>query len=1070
MTGHRTEAVSDTLESAFFPFELVRRLAQLPARSTDALPWVGHIPFARWLVHTAHPRSIVELGVFKGDSYCTFCESVVAAGLETKCTGIDLWTGDHQTGLYGDDLFEELRAYHDPLYGHFSQLVRTSFAEAQETVEDGSIDILHIDGLHTYDAVREDFETWLPKTSERGVILFHDIEVRRDDFGVWQLWAELTERYPSFAFRHSNGLGILATGKEPPAAIAWLTGLDEQHAKPVAGFFADLGARIEQDRAGEGRRAEVAALEARLDTQTATLHRLSLILNDAVGHMASEIWEGRLREVEAYCRHVEKSLAETQANARANEEALIAKIQEAEAALAMVHASTSWRVTAPLRATTRFMARNGDRFGFSGMRTRVRSLLNRVPGGPALIEQVRHARAIAGRNKGPKARDLLAAKEEFRRNSEAEFAAFLASEERLRLPCSARPVVTVLLVLWNQAALTLACLKALASEFDVALEVVIVDNASSDQTGALLSHVEGARLIRENENLGFLKAVNKGLAAAQGRHVLLLNNDAVLRPGSLRAAVEAIESADDIGAVGGRIILPSGRLQEAGSIIWQDGSCHGYGRDDDPEAGAYMFRRDVDYCSGAFLLVRRDAFERLGGFDEIYAPAYYEETDLCMRLWAEGLRVVYEPQAVIDHFEFGSSEKSETALELQRRNQAIFRERHAERLEEHHRPDPANILHARMRDDRPRILFVEDRVPLATLGSGFPRARDILDGMREAGDFVTFYPATKPYEDWPATWQSIPGDVEVAMGHGLPGLEAFLDARRGYYTTLFVSRPHNMETVARIRKRRPELFAGLVLVYDAEAVFASRDASKARLLGDDAALRQAEKAAKDELALANAADRVVAVSQAEASQFEAACGAEIHIMGHALEPAPTTRAFADRRHALFVGALDHEDSPNVDSLVWFADEVMPKLETKLGPQVGLVVVGRNGAPSVQARANPRLMLEGAVDDLAGPFSRARVFVAPTRYAAGIPHKVHQAAAYGVPVVATSLLADQLGWRDGIELLVADDAQAFADAVARLYEDESAWHKLRDAALQRVRKDCDPAVFQESLKRVIGSAS
>lgn len=1070
MTGQGTAAVQDALESAYFPFEIVRQLTRLPARKTDALPWVGHIPFARWLVHTARPRSIVELGVFKGDSYCTFCESVVAAGLETQCKGIDLWTGDHQTGLYGDELFEELRSYHDPLYGHFSQLIRSSFADARKTVEDSSVDLLHIDGLHTYEAVREDFETWLPKLSERGVVLFHDIEVRRDDFGVWKLWAELGERYPSFGFRHSNGLGVLVAGKEPPASVAWLTGLVDTQREVVADFFADLGARIEQDRAGEGRRAEVAALEARLDTQTATLHRLSLILNDAVGHMASEIWEGRLREVEAYCRHVEKNLAETEANARANEAALIAKIQETEAALATVYASTSWRVTAPLRAATRFMARNGNRLGFNGVRTRVRSLVNRLPGGPALIEQVRHVRAVGHRNKGPNARDLLAAKEEFRRNSEAELTAFLASDERLRLPCSARPVVTVLLVLWNQAELTLACLRALAAEFDVALEVVIVDNGSTDQTGALLSQIEGIRLIRENENLGFLKAVNKGLAAAQGRYVLLLNNDAVLRPGSLRAAVDTIESADDVGAVGGRIILPSGRLQEAGSIIWQDGSCHGYGRDDDPEAGAYMFRRDVDYCSGAFLLIRRDAFERLGGFDEIYAPAYYEETDLCMRLWAEGLRVVYEPQAVIDHFEFGSSEKSETALELQRRNQAIFRERHAERLAIHYQPDPANILRARMRDDRPRILFVEDRVPLATLGSGFPRARDILEGMRQAGHFVTFYPATRPYEDWLATWQSIPADVEVAMGHGLPGLESFLEARRNYYTTLFVSRPHNMETVARIRKKRPELFAGLVVIYDAEAVFASRDASKARLFGDDAGLRQAEKAAREELALANAADRVVAVSQSEADQFEAACGADIHILGHALEPAPTGRAFADRRHVLFVGALDNEDSPNVDSLVWFADEVMPQLETKLGPHIGLVVVGRNDAASVQTRVSPRLMLEGAVDDLSGPFSRARVFVAPTRYAAGIPHKVHQAAAYGVPVVATSLLARQLGWRDGVELLVADNPEAFADAIARLYTDEHAWQKLRDGALQRVKEDCAPTAFHESLARVIGSPS
>src|SRR5262249_1916395 len=155
--------------------------------------------------------------------------------------------------------------------------------------------------------------------------------------------------------------------------------------------------------------------------------------------------------------------------------------------------------------------------------------------------------------------------------------------------------------------------------------------------------------------LHFLLAVNQAAREARGEYLLLLNNDAQLLPGSLAAAIATLESGVDIGAVGARIILLDGMLQEAGSIIWRDGSCLGYGRGDDPFAPMYMFRRDVDYCSGAFLLTPRRVWEQLGGFDEQFKPAYYDETDYCVRLWERGLRVVYEPNAAVLHYEFASS-------------------------------------------------------------------------------------------------------------------------------------------------------------------------------------------------------------------------------------------------------------------------------------------------------------------------------------------------------------------------------------------------------------------------------
>ena len=262
---------------------------------------------------------------------------------------------------------------------------------------------------------------------------------------------------------------------------------------------------------------------------------------------------------------------------------------------------------------------------------------------------------------------------------------FLSSGIGLPLPESETPEISVILVLFNRAELTLQCLRSLADSHSLRLEIIIVDNASSDETPLLLDRLKGARIIRNKENLNFLLAVNQAAHEARGEYLLILNNDTQAMPGTLHSALTTIRSAPDIGAVGGRLILLDGTLQEAGSIVWRDGSCLGYGRGDNPSAPMYMFRRDVDYCSGAFLLTARAVWQRLGGFDEIFKPAYYEETDYCARLWEHGLRVVYDPNAVLLHYEFASSASVKSATDLQRGHQQIFAERHRTELSNHHR-------------------------------------------------------------------------------------------------------------------------------------------------------------------------------------------------------------------------------------------------------------------------------------------------------------------------------------------------------------------------------------------------
>ena len=215
-----------------------------PARLTDKPFWVGHIPFGFWIIDAFRPRRLVELGTETGVSFCAFNQAIVRFGVNCESFAVDTWAGDIQTGSYGDEILDELRRYHDPLYGHFARLLRTTFEDAATRFDDGSIDLLHIDGCHTYEAVRADFETWKPKLSNRGVVLFHDVTVREGTFGVHTFFDEVAALYPHFLFPHSNGLGVLAVGPDLDPAIEKLVeaGRDSDSRDAVRGYFARLGA------------------------------------------------------------------------------------------------------------------------------------------------------------------------------------------------------------------------------------------------------------------------------------------------------------------------------------------------------------------------------------------------------------------------------------------------------------------------------------------------------------------------------------------------------------------------------------------------------------------------------------------------------------------------------------------------------------------------------------------------------------------------------------------------------------------------------------------------------------
>jgi hypothetical protein len=287
-------SVSSNKEEFWNPFRHPICLS-LPLRSGTASAWKEHIPFGMVLVDLVRPRVLVELGTHSGESYCAFCQAVQELRIATRCYAIDTWKGDPQTGFYGREVLDELRQHHDPLYGGFSRLIQSTFEDALEHFDDASIDLLHLDGYHTYEAVRQEFQFWLPKLSPRAVVVLHDTNVREKDFGVHRFWREMSEKYPSFEFPFCHGLGVLAVGDHVPKRLRLFLKATRGGAAIVNSFFHRLG----QDTA---RRTQAAKNEAVLRTHIREQRRMfDDIKNDL---------KGQLREAEDRARTLEKRVFE----------------------------------------------------------------------------------------------------------------------------------------------------------------------------------------------------------------------------------------------------------------------------------------------------------------------------------------------------------------------------------------------------------------------------------------------------------------------------------------------------------------------------------------------------------------------------------------------------------------------------------------------------------------------------------------------------------------------------------------------------------------------------------------
>ncbi|WP_371280545.1 glycosyltransferase [Dokdonella sp.] len=631
------------------------------------------------------------------------------------------------------------------------------------------------------------------------------------------------------------------------------------------------------------------------------------------------------------------------------------------------------------------------------------------------------------------------------------------------VPGNAEPQVSIIIPVHNKFAYTAACLRSLAAHAGpTPFEVIVVDDLSTDSTEQRLGQIDGIRVLRNAENLGFVGSCNAGAGIARGEYVLFLNNDTLVTPGWLEALLRCFEEAPDAGLVGARLIYPDGRLQEAGGIIFSDGSGWNYGRFEDPEDSAYEFLREVDYCSGAAILLPRVLFERLGRFDSRYAPAYYEDTDLAFAVRAAGLKVYYQPRSRVVHFE-GITAGTDTGSGMKRYqvvNQAKFLDKWSDALRM--QPKPGTPIHvaASHRASR-RILIIDAVTPMPDQDSGSLRMVNLMRVLRRNGCHVVFMASNRAWtEGYTQDLQAL--GVEV-LYHPFNNDPAALFRERGAeFDAILLSRHYvAAEFVGLARMYAPKAR----LVFDTVDLHYLREQRAAELEGRADLARESERTRAQEISIMRACDVTLVVSPVEKEILaNDAPGVAVDVLSNVHEVYGCRRPYQERRDLLFVGGFQHP--PNSDAVLWFAREIFPRVLERI-PDLRLNVIGSKVTPAIQALASENLIVHGFVDDIAPAMDSARISIAPLRYGAGVKGKVNMAMSYGLPVVATPMAVEGMHVRPGEEVLVATEADAFAQAIVELHGNEALWNRLSANGLANVREHFSFEAAEKAIRRIIG---
>ncbi len=652
--------------------------------------------------------------------------------------------------------------------------------------------------------------------------------------------------------------------------------------------------------------------------------------------------------------------------------------------------------------------------------------------------------------------------EEFERNGMEKKPERLADEsaikekaiseyEPLKFEKTDQPLVSIIIPVYNQFAYTYECLRSiLENSKEVPYEVIIGDDCSTDNTRQIKNVVSGIKVIVNRKNLRFLKNCNHAAARAKGKYILFLNNDTQVQPEWLTSLIKLIESDESIGMVGSKLLYPDGFLQEAGGIVWKDGSAWNYGNRQNEEASEYNYVKEVDYISGASIMIRKSLWDEIGGFDERFAPAYCEDSDLAFEVRKHGYKVMFQPLSRVVHFE-GVSNGTDTGSGLksyQLVNQQKFIEKWRDVLETEHFPNGENVFSARDRSSHKKtILMVDHYVPQYDRDAGSRTVFQYLKMFVNKGYHVKFI-GDNFYRHEPYTTVLQQMGIEVLYGpYYAENWKKWIRDNGNVIQYVFLNRPHvSVKYIDFIREN-----TGAKIVYYGHDLHFLREKRKYELTKDKKALEDSEEWKEKELELMKKADVVYYPSSVEVKEIEkidqTICAKAI--VAYVFDKFQQEQyCYEERKDLMFVGGFAHP--PNMDAVLWFAKEIFPDVKKAI-PDIRFYILGSNPPTEIEKLDDGHIVVKGLVSDeeLERYYRNCRISVVPLRYGAGIKGKVIEAMHLGIPVVTTSVGVEGIEGAENI-LCVENDGRKLAERIVALYQNKEALEKMSRRSCQYIQ--------------------
>ncbi|MHA6288841.1 glycosyltransferase [Maricaulis sp. CAU 1757] len=609
-----------------------------------------------------------------------------------------------------------------------------------------------------------------------------------------------------------------------------------------------------------------------------------------------------------------------------------------------------------------------------------------------------------------------------------------------------QPDVSIIVPVYGQLPYTLNCLDSLRGQASrYTAEIIVYDDCSPDMlTREFVSQVEGVRFIRASENGGFIQACNSAAEHARGRFLIMLNNDTRVVPGWLDSLIGSFDTFPNAGLVGSKLFYPDGSLQEAGGIVWRDGSAWNYGRNDDPNKPEYCHARQADYCSGASIAIPADLWRNLGGFDgNTYERAYYEDTDLAFRVREAGFETWFQALSRVVHYEGKTSGTDEAAGEkaYQASNRERFLKRWLNTLGDH-RENGEKPWREAVRANGRMALLLDATTPTPDKDSGSLDVINLITMLRELGYGVCFAPEDNMlfYGEYTRRLQEA-GVQCLYHPYCLP-LEPFLEQNGQEFDVIVV---HRLEPTRRWLEKLRRYCPHAKIVYNTVDLHHIRDRREAELKNDKALLERAQEIEKVELELIERCDATIVVSSVEQEALKRINPRwNVTHLPLIREVPGSDKGFADRGGIVFVGGFAHQ--PNSDAVHYFAEEIWPEIRRRM-PDCTFRIIGSRMSEDIrQLKEIDGIEPIGFVEDLKPVLNSARLMVAPLRFGAGAKGKVISSLSHGLPCVATSIAAEGMFAGSDEGLFVADDPHRFAELVEELYHDEDRWAAASSAAV------------------------